>query len=156
MQKVRDLGHYPKESIGRSLEERQLARQVRGKLKTKQFSLEEEAELSAMQQAEALEQAEQEVDGSSTGGASRRILDAWYPPDWREFSRDDQEDDLHCIGNDAAQSASPPDGGPDVPQRPSSRAWRRHWATATTSTTAPVATVALVATVAWLVLLIWK
>ena len=31
--------------------------------------------------------------GGSTGGGARRVLDSWQPPDWREFIRDDQEED---------------------------------------------------------------
>ena len=30
--------------------------------------------------------------GGSTGGGSRRIIDSWQPPDWREFLADDQGD----------------------------------------------------------------
>ena len=30
--------------------------------------------------------------GGSTGGGSRRILDSWQPPDWREFYQDELED----------------------------------------------------------------
>ena len=30
--------------------------------------------------------------GGSTGGGSRRILDNWQPPDWREFCSDDEEE----------------------------------------------------------------
>ena len=29
--------------------------------------------------------------GGSTGGGSRRIIDSWQPPDWREFLEDEQE-----------------------------------------------------------------
>ena len=30
--------------------------------------------------------------GGSTGGVSRRIIDSWQPPDFREFLEDEQED----------------------------------------------------------------
>ena len=53
LQQVRDLGSYPKESAGRGLAERQLARKIREALKAKQFSPEQEAELQALQQAES-------------------------------------------------------------------------------------------------------
>ena len=55
--------------------------------------------------------------GDSTGGGSRRILDSWQSPDWHEFMQDDQEE-----RRGAAQSASPPDGVPNVAQSPSSSA----------------------------------
>ena len=29
--------------------------------------------------------------GGSTGGGSRRIIDSWQPPDWRDFLQDDQD-----------------------------------------------------------------
>ena len=45
VQQVRDLGHYPKASAGRSLAERQLAWKLRTALNAKQFSPEQEAEV---------------------------------------------------------------------------------------------------------------
>ena len=48
VQRVRDLGHYPKASTGRSLAERQLAWKLRTALNAKQFSPEQEAELQAL------------------------------------------------------------------------------------------------------------
>ena len=53
LQQVRDLGRYPKEYAGRSLAEGQLARKIRHARQAKQFSLEQEAELQALQQAES-------------------------------------------------------------------------------------------------------
>ena len=29
--------------------------------------------------------------GGSTGGGSRRIIDTWQPPDWRDFLQDERE-----------------------------------------------------------------
>ena len=43
VQQVRDLGHYPKASAGRSLAERQLAWKLRTVVNAKQFSPEQEA-----------------------------------------------------------------------------------------------------------------
>ena len=53
VQQVRDLGHYPKASAGRSLAERQLAWKLRTALKAEQisFSPEQEADLQALPQA---------------------------------------------------------------------------------------------------------
>ena len=51
MERVRKLGRYPKECAGRGLEERQLAAKTRRARKAKEFSLEDEAELQALQQA---------------------------------------------------------------------------------------------------------
>ena len=51
MGQVRKLGRYPKESALRSFEERQLALKTRRARKAKEFSLEDEAELQALQQA---------------------------------------------------------------------------------------------------------
>ena len=48
VQQVRDLGHYPKASAGRSLAERQLAWKLRTVVITKEFSPELEAELQAL------------------------------------------------------------------------------------------------------------
>ena len=52
MQKVRSLGHYPKEGLTRSPAERQLAETLRKARSTKLISAEQEAELKALQQAE--------------------------------------------------------------------------------------------------------
>ena len=49
LQQVRDLGRWPKESAGRSLAERHLARKIRDARKTQQFSPEQEAELQRRQ-----------------------------------------------------------------------------------------------------------
>ena len=48
VQQVRDLGHYPKASLGRSPAERQLAWKLRTVVIAKQFSPEQEAELQAL------------------------------------------------------------------------------------------------------------
>ena len=51
VQQVRDLGHYPKASAGRSLAERQLAVKLRRALKAKQLSPGQRAELQALRHA---------------------------------------------------------------------------------------------------------
>ena len=48
VQQVRDLGHFPKASAGRSLAERQLAWKLRTVVNAKQLSPEQEAELQAL------------------------------------------------------------------------------------------------------------
>ena len=52
LQQLHDFGHYPKESAGRSLEERQLAKNLRRARKAKESSPEQEAEVQALRQAE--------------------------------------------------------------------------------------------------------
>ena len=83
MEQVRKLGRYPKEWGGHSLEERQLAEKTRRARKAKEFSLEDEAELQALQQAAdapeekaecrplAKQKAEQKAQGAS-GRAGRK------------------------------------------------------------------------------------
>ena len=79
MEQVRKLGRYPKESAGRSVDERQLAEKTRRARKAKEFSLEDEAELQALQQAadapeekaECKPLAKQKVEQKAQGASGR-------------------------------------------------------------------------------------
>jgi len=62
---VRDLGHYPKASAGRSLAERQLAVKLRRALKAKQLSPEQRAELQALRHASPKQEKELMQQGSA-------------------------------------------------------------------------------------------
>ena len=71
VQQVRDLGHYPKASLGRSLAERQLAWKLRTVVIAKQFSPEQEAELQALR----LVQQVRDLGRYPKGGARRSLAE---------------------------------------------------------------------------------
>ena len=83
VQKVRDLGRYPKGGARRSLAERQLAERIRRARKEKKVSPEQEAELQALQQ----ESRDARAQGGDAGTGIRRRPAARNAEEDRRLSR---------------------------------------------------------------------